>query len=175
MQKCPKCESQYDGDLKICRRCGAILEPVDPPHATQDAASGRPSWTCRQCGQRVPAGFEVCWSCGTSDDGTPDPAFSKEIAVDAAVLPAPTAPVPRPRLCPRCGSSKIVPNARLVDRHEQLSGGLQVVVEGDPTAMIFKDRLYARVTADICGECGHLELKAENAGDLYKHFRQSSR
>lgn len=37
----------------------------------------RPSkiWNCPACGTKVNASFEVCWACGTSFDGTPDPDF----------------------------------------------------------------------------------------------------
>ncbi len=38
----------------------------------------RPSaedWSCPSCASEVPAGFSVCWSCGTSRDGRPDPTF----------------------------------------------------------------------------------------------------
>ncbi len=32
-------------------------------------------WNCPQCGADVDGGFEICWACGTSRDGTPDPDF----------------------------------------------------------------------------------------------------
>jgi hypothetical protein len=32
-------------------------------------------WTCPNCGATVDAGFDVCWKCGTSPDGTRDPTF----------------------------------------------------------------------------------------------------
>jgi hypothetical protein len=35
-------------------------------------------WTCLKCGEDVETGFEVCWSCGTSKDGTEDPDFDPE-------------------------------------------------------------------------------------------------
>ena len=97
MQKCPKCSSQYDDNLKICRTCGAILEPVaeEPPQEVENEPAppeedktdeppvrAQHSWTCPQCGQSVPGGFEVCWNCGTSEDGVPDPDFSNEAPSD---------------------------------------------------------------------------------------------
>jgi len=33
------------------------------------------NWNCPRCGAEVDAGYEVCWACGTSRDGTPDPDF----------------------------------------------------------------------------------------------------
>jgi hypothetical protein len=35
-------------------------------------------WTCSRCGEKVRDGFEVCWACGTSIDGVPDPNFFDE-------------------------------------------------------------------------------------------------
>lgn len=32
-------------------------------------------WTCPMCASKVDPSFEVCWSCGTSPDGTVDPTF----------------------------------------------------------------------------------------------------
>jgi hypothetical protein len=185
MHKCPKCSSQYGDDLKICRTCGAILDAVaeespqtmeNDPH---DAISAeRPSWTCSQCGKLVPGSFEVCWNCGTSKDGVSDPEFSKEPGDDndrtwlhGARERATAKQLVQP--CPRCGSSKIIPNTRILDQTHYSGGILQVAVDADPDAVIFKDRLYDQVTADICGECGHVELKVEHARELYEHYLRS--
>lgn len=35
-------------------------------------------WTCETCTESVGEDFDVCWSCGTSRDGTPDPTFVRE-------------------------------------------------------------------------------------------------
>lgn len=32
-------------------------------------------WTCPKCQSKVDDEFDVCWSCGTSRDGTEDPTF----------------------------------------------------------------------------------------------------
>jgi hypothetical protein len=32
-------------------------------------------WICPKCGATVDAGFDVCWSCGTSREGVEDPTF----------------------------------------------------------------------------------------------------
>jgi hypothetical protein len=49
------------------------------------------------------------------------------------------------------------------------------VVYGDPEALIFKDRVYGRLKADICGDCGHVELRVENPGELYEHYRRTAK
>jgi hypothetical protein len=48
-----------------------------------------------------------------------------------------------------------------------------VVVFGDPGALVFKDRLYGELWADICGDCGHVELRVANPRQLYRHYRKS--
>ncbi|WP_435016163.1 DUF2007 domain-containing protein [Tundrisphaera sp. TA3] len=32
-------------------------------------------WTCPKCASKIDPAFEVCWNCGTSPDGIPDPNF----------------------------------------------------------------------------------------------------
>jgi len=195
MKKCPKCSSQYGDDAKICRTCGAILEDAaeEPPQAVEDDPSSleddneqetipikQDSWTCSQCGQSVPGGFEVCWNCGTSHDGVPDPDFNKEPGSDDDDLPGAwqlpeLEPVAKhtERPCPKCGSSKIIPNTRILDQGLQSDGKLHVMLYGNPKAMIFKDRYLDHLTADICGDCGHVELKAVHPKELYEHYLRS--
>jgi hypothetical protein len=36
-------------------------------------------WTCPKCKIEVEPDFDVCWSCGTSRDGTEDPEFDPEL------------------------------------------------------------------------------------------------
>jgi hypothetical protein len=53
-----------------------VLEDDDLPRAREllrrfldrsDAGSG-PVWVCPACGERVDAGFELCWNCGHARD-----------------------------------------------------------------------------------------------------------
>ena len=196
MKKCPKCSSQYGDDSKICRTCDAILEqateeqppaaaedahpPQDNEDATETAPSKGEAWKCPRCGESVPAGFEVCWNCGTGQDGVPDPEFSKEPDRDDAHpgiwQPPELEPAAKQigRPCPRCGSSKIIPNANILGRIGYSDGRISIVVDGDPDALIFKDRLYDQFTADICGDCGHVELTAAHPEEFYEHYLHSS-
>ncbi len=36
------------------------------------------SWQCPACNEMVGPSFEACWNCGTSQDGTPDPDFTRK-------------------------------------------------------------------------------------------------
>jgi formate-dependent nitrite reductase cytochrome c552 subunit len=45
-----------------------------------------------------------------------------------------------------------------------------VRVDSDPTAMMFKKSTRSDVHAWICGQCGYMELYADNPGELYQAF-----
>jgi hypothetical protein len=48
-----------------------------------------------------------------------------------------------------------------------------VRVDADPTAMVFKKSTRSDVHAWICGQCGYLELYADDPADLYNAFTAS--
>jgi hypothetical protein len=195
MRECPKCSSQYADNVKICRTCGAILEAavekpapqraVDPSSPEDvltlcDDPAPHGAWTCPQCRQPVPGNFEVCWNCGTGRDGAADSDFGKEAPIVAEAVfeeeekaQQPPAASPPERECPRCGSTKLMFDVRILDQGQYSDGSLKVAVDGDPYALIFKDRLCSRLVADVCGECGHVELKVNEPRDLYEHYLQS--
>ncbi|MBN2580065.1 MAG: zinc ribbon domain-containing protein [Pirellulales bacterium] len=194
MTICPKCSQQYDDPIKICRRCGAILEtvkeespveaveakktPALPPRITPPPpVAGKRSWSCPKCRQPVPNTFEVCWNCGTSRDGLADPHFEKEPAEDVVeaieVDPSePETPGHSTLPCPRCGSSQIIPQVRMVD-YMHPDGALCAVVYGNPDAQLFKKGLMGQLAAEICRECGHVELRVENPKELYERYLQA--
>jgi len=135
---------------------------------------------CPRCYENVPKSFDVCWNCGTTSDGQEDRDFVAEpLDGDDSVQPRATfdsgasaVPEAAPR-CARCGSAKIMPDVRLVDQGQGSDGVSKVVVFGNPDALLFKDRRYGKVTADLCGNCGHVELRVDNFRELYEHYRDS--
>ncbi len=46
-------------------------------------------WRCPKCGEEIEAGFDVCWNCGTAQDGTADAGFSAETPDPAVPDPGP--------------------------------------------------------------------------------------
>lgn len=152
--------------------------PFDPPPGLTDVTS-RP-WTCVKCGEQIEANFDLCWNCGTSRDGTEDPEFAHVKDVDP---PEPASGQLNPtdsgepdsggpeRWCPRCGSRKIVPDVVIADRDDLSDGRLKAWVAGNPAAIIFRNHMSVEIRGDVCGQCGHLELRVENHEDLYDHFR----
>jgi hypothetical protein len=169
-----------------------VLTPVsDKPEEIRETLEAPPadgnrplwseqSWTCPQCHKPVPRTFDVCWNCGTSRDGTLDPNFVREPVDIPSDAPDDESTIEEtaPRhglLCSKCGSSKIIPKARVIDQGRNSDGHLEVVIYGKPDALLFKDRCYGRLTADICGECGHVELRVENPEELYDHYRRTAK
>jgi|WetSurMetagenome_2_1015567.scaffolds.fasta_scaffold401323_2 hypothetical protein len=159
MRECPKCSSTYDDGAKICRICGAIIETVTEL-SSQPAASAVRSRD---------------W--GTHESASSDHEFGKERSPDDdrardAAKRAMFAHQAR-RQCAKCGSMKLIADARIRDQGEYSNGRLQVVIDGQPDAPMFKDSVFGGVIAEICGECGYMELRAENPGELYGHYVRS--
>ena len=78
--------------------------------------------------------------------------------------------------CPDCGSDKIVPNVPLLDHYGNYGGHsspTQVQVHGNPQAWVFKDTAVGKVSADICGECGHVAVRVSNFRELYEKYQQA--
>jgi hypothetical protein len=77
---------------------------------------------------------------------------------------------------PRCGSSKIISKVPLLDHYGDVgifSSEACVEVHDQPGAWIFKDTITGKLTADICGECGHADLRVSNFRELYEKHRLS--
>jgi len=78
--------------------------------------------------------------------------------------------------CPRCGSEKIIPGVPLPDHYDQMgqwSNQAEVDVEGAPRAWVFKDSASGQLSLDICGACGHADLRVSNFRDLYEKYARS--
>jgi hypothetical protein len=76
--------------------------------------------------------------------------------------------------CAKCGSDKVVPLASIAAQSQQSQGQVNAYIFSNPEAWIFKGPVFARLRARICGECGHAELIAENAAELYEAYRQAA-
>ncbi len=198
---CRKCKLRSDGTSRICRACGGIIdempdappvaETVLPAEVVEEmpgpvGESAGPNWKCPKCGSMVPGDFDVCWKCLTTKAGEQAEDAGEllaqvdandqdtEAAVeDAEILEADDEEMTVPTECSRCGSSRIIPGVTIVDQGEGSDGKLKAVLFGSPQAVIFKDRLYAEIKGDICGHCGHVELRVTNPGELYEHYQQS--
>lgn len=169
-------------------------KPSEPDTKPSGPDTKSSAWKCPQCGESIPGTFDMCWKCSTTRNGEKAEASESEYVQDP--LDASTSneqseltedntelwrieddeePAPSDSVCPRCGSSKIMPGVTVQDQGQHSSGRLQVVICGAPSALIFKDRLHGELKANICGDCGHVELRVANPRELYRHYRKSLR
>lgn len=75
--------------------------------------------------------------------------------------------------CAKCGSTSVVQRAMMIDKVSTGGGAerpLNVRVDADPNAMVFKKSVRSVVHACICGQCGFMELYADNPAELYQAF-----
>ncbi len=77
--------------------------------------------------------------------------------------------------CAKCGSTAIVPRARVVDRGDYGadSGNVRLAVARRPHALVFKNSELADVVARVCGVCGFVELYCEEAKAVFAAYEQS--
>jgi predicted RNA-binding Zn-ribbon protein involved in translation (DUF1610 family) len=180
MWMCQKCHVPVTEPSKICRSCGGILDEVP----NEDSEPARPDWVCPDCGETVPGSFDVCWNCAaksaTEHDADAEqvsgPVQESEQDTEAGTRTESEIDEEPPRVtteCPRCGSTKIIPDLTVVDQGDSSDGRLQTVVFGSPDALFFKDRLYGEIKADVCGDCGHIELHVANPHQLYRRYQKS--
>lgn len=77
--------------------------------------------------------------------------------------------------CAKCGSTKIVPRARVIDRGDYSadSGNVRLGVARKPQNWLFKWQEKADVYARVCGECGYAEMFVEDAASVYHAYLES--
>jgi hypothetical protein len=128
----------------------------------------------------------MCWNCSCERLGSEESHVETEqdsgladspvgqVAERATSLEADQASEPvHTGQCAVCGSTRIIPNTPILDQGQHSSGYLSAAVVGDPKALIFKDYVYGKLTADICGDCGHVSICVDNPGELYEHYLRS--
>ena len=65
----------------------------------------------------------------------------------------------------------MIPDARLLDRGDaDARKPAEVGVVRNPEAVLFKGEVRAPLRAQICGECGYVELYAQNPGALWSAY-----
>ena len=75
--------------------------------------------------------------------------------------------------CRECGSEKIVPNVRVADKDQSgTKQNLSLVFDESPDALVFKNRLLFDLKANVCGNCGYVQLFAENYKDLWYAYQK---
>ena len=73
--------------------------------------------------------------------------------------------------CSKCGSERVIPLVGMMDQGHYSDGTLKAFVGySNPEAWVFKGAVYAKLKANICGQCGYTELIAEDPPALYDAY-----
>ena len=74
--------------------------------------------------------------------------------------------------CAKCGSDSVIRRAMVIDKVTAMGAeqNLTVGVNADPTAIVFKKPARSDVHAWICGQCGYVEIYADDPAELYQAF-----
>jgi hypothetical protein len=143
-------------------------QPLAVDDLVQPSANLRGEWICTRCGERVPASFDECWKC--DDDPLAVPPIQTVEKQDRPAEDVRPWPVEK---CLACDSRRIMRDVKVRDQGQHSNGNLQLVVYGAPSALIFKDALYGEVAANVCIDCGRVDLHVANAGELYQRRQRS--
>ena len=73
--------------------------------------------------------------------------------------------------CLKCNSDKIIPSAMVLDTGQYASGYMQIAVDEQPDALMFKQRTKSDVKVSVCGDCGYLEFYAAEPGSMYQAYQ----
>lgn len=59
--------------------------------------------------------------------------------------------------CLRCGSEEVIQKVRTVDRgHADCEHDLRLKICRKPDALVFKEKMYGPIFADVCTACGYV-------------------
>ena len=105
-------------------------------------------WHCSKCGEDIDDNFDVCWNCGTSRDGTQDPAFRRDGEAPSSGDVTLT--------CLRCRHALQFVGAK--DLHEGHRWG----VLGDLGELFVQKE---RFDMYVCPQCRHVEFFVAGIGD----------
>ena len=111
-------------------------------------------WKCSKCQESVDESFDVCWNCGTSQDGVEDPSFQ------SAPPPREHAAAPvNPISCPRCTRNLDYVGTKRF--HEGTNWG----VLGELGELFVKRE---RLDVYVCPRCGRVEFFVDGIGEKYR-------
>ena len=75
--------------------------------------------------------------------------------------------------CEKCGSEKIIPELQIYDQGQNSDAKTHVAFPGNPQATFFKEWVWGELRADVCGECGHTEIKVTEPQVLWEKYQES--
>ncbi len=72
--------------------------------------------------------------------------------------------------CPECESEKLIKNANVFGKYDGSDKSLDVAIDKSPNALIFKERNYSTVRADVCADCGFIKMYATQPKVLWEAY-----
>ena len=73
--------------------------------------------------------------------------------------------------CLKCGSDSMVPDVRVIDRGDQnVRQATEVGLQTNPQALLFKGEVRVGTRAQVCGECGFVEVYATDPPALWDAY-----
>jgi ribosomal protein S27AE len=75
--------------------------------------------------------------------------------------------------CPRCGSDRVIPDARLVEQDYGAAHTVRVGEFASPDDAFFRWESKVDVRAHVCGDCGYIELFAADPERLYEAYQRA--
>ncbi len=81
--------------------------------------------------------------------------------------------MPRVEKCVKCGTTAIVHRAMVVHRNESQEQSLNLRVDADPAAIVFKKSVRSIMHAEVCSSCGYIEFYADDPAALMDAFVKS--
>ncbi len=76
--------------------------------------------------------------------------------------------------CSKCGSDKIMTDVKIVD-HGQMNTKQHLTIEfyTNPSARVFKAPQSSALFANICGQCGYVEMSVSNPEELWNLYTKN--
>lgn len=75
--------------------------------------------------------------------------------------------------CLECKSERIIKDALALDRSSSESHYVMwVAIDEKPDALMFKNRIYSDVKADVCGDCGFIQYYAKDPERLWLAYQK---
>ncbi len=76
--------------------------------------------------------------------------------------------------CPKCGSDRIMSDVKIVDHgHLDTRHNLSIEFHRNPNAWVLKGTQKGVLLADVCGQCGHIELSVGNPAELWELYERN--
>lgn len=77
--------------------------------------------------------------------------------------------------CGKCGSRRVIPNAKVLSCVDRPDLGLMAVIARKPQAAFFRGEAQTKLIARICGDCGYTEFFADEPGVLFDAHHEAQR